>query len=97
MHGWSGYGYGSQMGAFGWIGPIMMVLFWALILFGIVVLIRYLLVQTRRQQGGTGTGPAARSGKDALAILRERYARGEIDTAEFAEKKRILSEDFPDS
>ncbi len=97
MHGWFGYGYGSQMGVLGWIGPVMMLLFWALILFGIVVLIRYLLVQTRQHQGRPGDSFTDSSGKDALAILQERFARGEIDASEYEEKKRILTENSRDS
>lgn len=80
MHGWFGYAQG-QFGPMGWVGPIMMIIFWGLIVVGIVVLIRYLSAQTRN---------VGSSGSNALAILRERYARGEIDTAEFEEKKRIL-------
>lgn len=97
MHGWFGYGYGSQMGALGWIGPVMMLLFWALILFGIVVLIRYLLTQTRRHQDRSGERSAGSSDRDALSVLRERYARGEIETGEYQEKARILSESFRSS
>lgn len=84
MHGW--IGYGSQMGAWGWLGPIMMVLFWGLLIVGLVVLIRYFTVRTRNESG-TGT---SRSGGAALEILRERYARGDIDKAEFEEKKKTL-------
>lgn len=87
MHGWFGYAQG-QFGPMGWVGPIMMILFWGLIVVGIVVLIRYLSVQTRNA-GGTGTSSRG-AGTDALAILRERFARGEIDAAEFEEKKRVL-------
>ena len=74
--GW-GWGWGWGMG----FGMISMVLFWVLVILGIVVLVRYV--------GGSsvsGTPPS----KTALDILNERYARGEIDKQEFEEKKRGL-------
>lgn len=82
MHGW--YGSGAQMGAWGWIGGIMMILFWVLIVVGLVVLIRFLLAKT----GSDGSGST--QSRSALDILKERYAKGEIDKAEFEQKKRDL-------
>jgi putative membrane protein len=76
MMGWGG-GWG-----WGWFGLIHMVLWWFLIILGIVVLAKWLF------------GGAARQGspeRRALEILAERYARGEIDKKEFEEKKRDLS------
>lgn len=58
----------------------MMFLFWALVIIGLVVGIRWLL------------GRGRDVGKDsALEILRRRYARGEINKDEFEAKKRDLS------
>lgn len=77
--------YGDMMGwggGWGWFGIVHMVLWWFLIILGIVVLAKWLF-------GGSGGGRAA--GEDrALAILRERYARGDIDKAEFDARKRDL-------
>lgn len=36
------------------------------------------------------TGRRSTTKRDPLAILRERYARGEIDAAEFDERSRVL-------
>ncbi len=80
MHGW----YGSQMGAWHWIGGIAMVLFWGLIVVGLVVLIRFLLAKTRAEESGSS------SRRDALDILKERYATGEIDKQEFEQRKNDL-------
>jgi putative membrane protein len=76
---WGDYGWGWGMG-FGMIG---MVLFWVLVILGIVILVKWI--------GGPSSGPNLPPAKTALDILKERYARGEIDKKEFEEKKRDLS------
>jgi putative membrane protein len=65
---------------------------WVLVMVGVVILfvvgIRWLL-----RNGGTGGGygPGRPPAEDpALAVLRERFARGEIDATEFEERKRTL-------
>ena len=58
----------------------MMLLFWGAILVAAVVCVRWLLGQTKNAQGDS-----------ALNILRERFARGEIEKDEFETKKRQLS------
>ena len=69
----------------GWIGlgVIHMLLFWILIVLVIVALVRWL--------GGASEDrlPPPRS-SSALDILKERYARGEIEREEFQAKKRDL-------
>ena len=70
------------MWGWGWgIGMMtMMLLFWGVMIFAGVVGIRWFIGQSK--------APRADS---ALAILRERFARGEIDKDEFESKKRELS------
>ena len=70
------YGFGWGPG-FGWI---FMILFWVLIILGIVALGRWLFYN--RDAGGPTRGP--------LDILKERYARGEIESEEFEKKSRDL-------
>lgn len=84
---WSGYdGYGWGWG-WGWsmgFGMLSMVLFWVLVILGIVILVRWIAAGSF---GGAGTPRE----KTALDILKERYARGEIDREEFEQKKRDLT------
>ncbi len=70
-----GYGgYGMMSGSFWIIGLI----FWLLVLIGLVLLIKYLW------EGG------AKKEESALELLKKRYARGEISKEEFEEKKKDL-------
>ena len=73
------YGWGM-----GWMGGIFMLIFWILVIVGMVFLIKWLIHMSR---GHSEVRPGSSS---ALEILRERYARGDIDKAEFEEKKKDL-------
>ncbi len=67
-------------GVWGIVSILLMVLvFWGLIIAGIVVGARWLA--SRETQ---------RRSDPALDILRQRYARGEIESDEFETKKRVL-------
>jgi len=66
-------------GAWGF-GMMMMVLIWGLLIVGVVLGIRWLL----------GRGKDSRS-DSAMEILRQRYARGEINKEEFEAKKKDLT------
>jgi putative membrane protein len=81
--GWGGYGgYGGYgMGIF---GGLFMLLFWGLIIVGLILLVRWLWDHTRT--GGTQGG-----GESALEILKRRYAKGEINKEEFDRMKRDLA------
>ncbi|MDH3233845.1 MAG: SHOCT domain-containing protein [Alphaproteobacteria bacterium] len=86
-------GYGTHMhmwgGGYGWFfGPIMMIAFIAVTVIVIVLIVRWL--------GGTSHaslhpahGPL---GKTPIDILKERYARGEIDKEEFEERRKVLGD-----
>lgn len=75
--------YGPGPWGWGWMvgGWIMMLVFWGLLIAGIVVLVRAL---TNRNVSGQP------SQDSALEILRRRYAAGEITTDQFEEMKRTL-------
>lgn len=70
--------------SWGWGGMIFQLLFWLVIIF--------LIVWGVKQLAGRGQNSNLLTRKDnALEILRERYAKGEIDKQEFEAKKRDLS------
>lgn len=71
---------GNWGGGWMWLGGIWMVLFWVLLILAIVALVRWIW--------GRGGGAMARP--SAVEILKERYARGEIDREEFEQKRRDL-------
>jgi putative membrane protein len=64
-------------------GMIGMALFWIAVIVLVVVAVRGI--------GQKNGAPCEPRGKKALEILEERYARGEIDKAEFEERKRTLT------
>jgi putative membrane protein len=78
------YGYGPHMwdGGDWFFGPFMMLLFLGVLVAIVVLLVRWL--------GGVGPGMSAGGRATPLDVLRERYARGEIDKAEFEERKGVL-------
>ena len=88
MHDWA-WGQGFGMGH--WIGGILMVLFWILVIVGLVYLVRYLI-----QRGGGDSSERSRGGSregaepSALELLKQRYARGEMSREEYLEKKKDM-------
>ena len=80
---------GDHMGGFGLLfGPLFMILVVIVIAAAIVVLMRAFGVAGASNQPA---GPA-QSGNRALDILKERFAKGEIDAEEFNDRKRHLSD-----
>lgn len=66
----------------------MMILFWGLIIFGSITLIKWLLTNNHQEKN-----TSADSSFSAIGILNERLARGEINITEFEEKRNIISID----
>ena len=76
-------------GPLGWFSWIFMILWWALVIIGIVALIKWLTSQSRGTHNHEKS--ASLAGRSVLDILKERYAKGEIDKKEFEGKKKDLS------
>lgn len=72
----------GMTGGFGF-GGIFMILWWVLVIVGIVALVKWMV-------SSSGAGTRNERGSKALDILKERYARGEIDEQEFQKRKDDL-------
>ena len=70
----------------------MMIFFWAIIIIGAILIIRYFTAGHGSITSGQG-GRQIAVGQDPLEVLRDRYAKGEIDIEEFEERKRVLEDD----
>lgn len=73
------YGHPMMWDGFGFMGVGFMVIFWGVLIALGVVAVRWLLERS----------PSARK-PDALDILKERLARGEIDPAEYEARRKVL-------
>ena len=73
---YGGWGAGSMMGWFG--GGITMLFFWVLVVIFIVWIVREV------------SGKNSKSDSNALDILKERYAKGEITKEQFESMKKDI-------
>ena len=71
---------GMGLGGFGF-GGIFMVLFWALVILGVVYLVKYFTGSSKEGHEET-----------ALEVLKKRYASGVITKAEYNEKMIVIKE-----
>ena len=79
--------YGHHMWDGGWfIGPLMMLVFAAIIVAAILIMVRWFGRQGRDDPYHKP------SSKAPLDILKERFALGEIDKEEFEARRKVLSE-----
>ena len=77
---WEG-GHGHMMwgGGHGLLSALMMLVFWAAIITAVVLGVRWLMERDQKSRR-----------PDALDILRERLARGEIDPDEYEARRKVL-------
>lgn len=79
---WGMMGPGMMGGlGWGWFMPIGMIIFWGLVIWGIVALVRGLNNQRYCETPATDS---------ALEILKKRYAQGEITRKEYETRKKDL-------
>jgi putative membrane protein len=71
-------GGSGWLGGFRGIGMVFGLLFWILVIAALFAAVKWLFVKT--------SGSAGRGSQEAVEILKERYARGEIDKKEFEER-----------
>lgn len=69
---------GGMMGGAGMMGGFMFL--WPVLLIGLIVLL----------VSGLGDGTGTENRDQAMTVLRERYARGELSEEEFEERRRRL-------
>jgi putative membrane protein len=77
MMGWNTFGGYGLMGGF--FGFFFMILFWGLIILGVVSFVQWISKQGTEEKKSP-----------AMTILEERYAKGEINKEEFETKKKDL-------
>jgi putative membrane protein len=75
MHGYPYGGFGLGFGLLGFLMPILF-----------IVAVVWLVIAATRSERGIKES----SGDSALKILKERYAKGEIDKKEYEDKKKDL-------
>jgi putative membrane protein len=69
----------------GWFGMIFMIVFWVLIIAGLVTLVKWLINNTN-SKGVSGVDTSS----DAIEILKTRYARGEIKRENYESMRKDL-------
>ncbi len=77
MEGFGWFGGGGAM----FLGPVVMIGFWVLVIYLIVLVVRWF---------GGRADPSSLSRPSPLDILKQRYARGEIDEHEYTQSKEAL-------
>jgi putative membrane protein len=78
----------SFWGGMGWTGMVFALLILILLALILILIVRWLLQNSQsRGQSNVSINPPSK----AMKLLKERYARGEIDREEFEQKKQDLS------
>jgi putative membrane protein len=77
--------WGNGIGGWGYVlMTVSMLLFWGLLIAGVVLLVRY-VGGDRRQP------PSPTAGPDPRSLLAERFARGEINEDDYRQRLKVLS------
>jgi putative membrane protein len=94
-----GWNWGGNLGAIGIVELVVMALFWGLIVIALIAGIRWLIRAGDRSGSAPSATPASPMASappaprpdDPLEILRQRYARGEIDDDEYERRRKTLT------
>lgn len=89
----NGWGAGVGPGPHHFASGIAMGVLWLALIVIAVLLVIWLVKQSRLHHAAAdgGNGTVAVTGETPLDIIQVRYARGDIDKAEFEQKKQDLS------
>lgn len=68
----------------GWFGGIFMIVFWILVVVGLIFIVKWLMHTEEKGKEDSEIGSRA------IEILKERYASGEIDKSQFETMKQDL-------
>lgn len=81
-------GFDGGFGIFAVVWLLVVVGFWVLVIAALVLGVRWLVRQNSQDRYSPPPVPPA---PDPLAVLRDRYARGEIDEEEYERRRKTLS------
>ncbi len=73
----------SYDGSYGWLGMLFMIFWWIFLIIILALCVKWLVIVA---------GSRRREEKSALEILKERYAKGEIDKKEFEERSKTIKD-----
>ena len=79
--------FSGDFGLWGWIGLILNLVYWGVLIAGLVILVTWAI---RHARVSATTGPYATGQPTAKEILRVRYARGEITREQYELKKQVI-------
>lgn len=88
-----GLGSNAGFGLFALVWFVLSISFFVLLVVLVVLAIRWLLRSLNSSSAPAASNPggsATTTDDTALALLRERFARGEIDADEFEQRRRTL-------
>ena len=83
--------YDYSLSPFSFIGPVLHLLFWLLI---ISLIVRWVRRRKGPEHWHGMCGGACGGGDNAVKTLRERFAKGEIDKADFEERIKVLEKPY---
>jgi uncharacterized membrane protein len=95
-----GHIVGRHLGAFGITGTVLGLILWAAVMVALILAIMTLIRNWRRPQyvsampaqlTGAATPAMSAASPEALRILEDRYARGEVNHEEYLERRKDLT------